>query len=51
MTTLLAFVLAHAAHWALYAVPVLVLTVALTVFALLESRLERREPPPEDGET
>jgi cytochrome c-type biogenesis protein CcmH/NrfF len=43
--------LAHAAHWALYALPVLLLTLGLTVLALLEGRAARRKTPPDDPES
>jgi cytochrome c-type biogenesis protein CcmH/NrfF len=40
--------LAHAAHWALYALPVFLLTLGLTVLALVENRAARRKRPPDD---
>lgn len=35
--------LAHAAHWVLYALPVLLLTLGLTVMAIVEGRSARRK--------
>jgi cytochrome c-type biogenesis protein CcmH/NrfF len=42
--------LAHAGHWAIYALPVLVLTLGLTVLAFLEARARRGNTPPSDRE-
>jgi cytochrome c-type biogenesis protein CcmH/NrfF len=35
--------LAHAGHWLLYALPVFLLTLGLTVLALVEGRRARRK--------
>jgi cytochrome c-type biogenesis protein CcmH/NrfF len=42
--------LAHAAHWALYALPVFLLTLGLTVLALVEGRSARRKARREDDD-